>query len=268
MIDAISRVALKSASGGFVWRRIEAYITTWLDESSPPSLNHAITLASPWLYWLCTDEATVARWAAAVLETPYSDVIGQSVVDVLLRFTYNDSLRQHIPVQTWAWLKRRPSLPPVCPGRHWGSALSVFRYFRGIGDIEIFKSYLLLVWSEWEYEPQNWAERSIEEDFGGIGMWCHREDLIERLDHILGQLDRGFEYFTQHQPALIDFGGFIEHRKELYARLKEELLEMDRKATRALSRTPPIIIFDGYANLTTCSESHLTVACALPLPCP
>ena len=248
MIDAISHVALKSASGGFVWRRIGDY-TTWLDESSPPYLNHAIALASPckyWMYWSHNDKAPVARWAAAVLETPYSDAVGQSVVDVLLRIAFNRSLRPQIPVQTWAWLKRRPPLPPLCSGRYWASSTSAFCYIRGIGDIEILKSYLLLVWSEWEYDPWVWKKGLIERDFGGIGMWCHREDLIKRLDHVLGQLDRGLEYFKQHNPTFDDEddGGTIESRKELYGRLKKELLEMDKKATRTLSRMALIIIFD------------------------
>ena len=252
-----------------MWRRIGGYITTWLDESSPPYLNHVITLASPRTNWISEShtQKAAARWAAAVLETPYSDAVGQIVVDVLLRIAYNDSLRTQIPIEIWGWLKIRPYLPPVCWGRYWGSAISVFHHIQGIGDIEILKSYLLLVWSEWEYNPSVWAEGSIEEDFGGIGMWCHREDLIERLDHILVQLDRGLEYFKQHEPAFNE--GSIEGRKELYGRLKEKLLEMDMKAMRTLSRTPPIILLDENSDVIDVSriplDSHLCPSSFLPV---
>src|SRR5258708_5284644 len=82
MIDAILHSASKSTSGGFMWRRIEPYITSLFDESTPSSLNQAITLMSPcvgWGYEPYTEKA-VARWAAAALETPYSEAVGQSVV--------------------------------------------------------------------------------------------------------------------------------------------------------------------------------------------
>ena len=36
-------------------------------------------------------------------------------------------------------------------------------------------------------------ENSIREDFSGTGMERHREELIEWLDHVIGQLDQGFE---------------------------------------------------------------------------
>ena len=88
-------------------------------------------------------------------------------------------------------------------------------------------------------------------------MWCHREDLIERLDHVLGQLDRGLEYFKQHKPRFDDDGGTIEHRKELYGRLREELLEMDKKATRTLSCRPLMILFDQYADFTNMFRNTL-----------
>jgi hypothetical protein len=38
---------------------------------------------------------------------------------------------------------------------------------------------------------------AIREDFGGIEMGPHREDLIKQVDHVLAQLDRGLGYLKQ-----------------------------------------------------------------------
>ena len=236
MIDAILHVASKSTSGGFMWRRIGPYITSLFDESSPSSLNLAITLTSPcadWGYEPYTRKA-VARWAAAVRETPYSEAVGQSVVDVMLQIAYNTTLRRHIPIEIWAWLKKEPSLPPVCRGRFWGTYSRVIRYVQRLGDVEILKSYLLLVLSEWDPVHSTEADISISKEFGGIGMWSHREALIKRLDHVLGELDRGLEHFQQHQPQ--DQEPDIEFRKKQYENLREELLEVDREAMKPLFR--------------------------------
>jgi hypothetical protein len=176
MIDAIIRVALKPTSGGFMWRRIGPYITNLLDESSPPSLNLAITLASPCAGWILGSytQNAVARWAAAVLSTPYSDAVGQSVVDALLQIASNVPLRPYIPIEIWTWLKKPPCLSAACIGRFWGTTSDVVRHIRGLGDIDLLKSYFLLVWSEWDHlRSLTEVLESVEEEFGGMGMWCH-----------------------------------------------------------------------------------------------
>ena len=246
MIDAILRVALKSTSGGFMWRRIRPYITTLFDESRPLSLNQAIVLASPcadWIHGPYTQSA-VARWTAAALTTLYSEEVDQSVVDALLLISHNGSLRPHIPIEIWALLKRRPSLPPASRGRYWGTTSDILRHIRRLGDIEILKSYFLLVWSEWDL-LFSWvdAQVSIEEDFSGIGMWCHRESLIDRLDHILGRLDRGLEYFKQHKPWFDEYD--IQFAQKKYGELREVLLEVDREAMKTLSRTFCVYLFQS-----------------------
>jgi hypothetical protein len=77
------------------------------------------------------------------------------------------------------------------------------RHFRGLGDVDILKSYFLFIWSEWsQLSDVGGMLVSIREDFGGIGMGHHRDDLIKRLDHVLGQLDRGLDYLEQHQDGL------------------------------------------------------------------
>ena len=229
MLDAICRVASKSTRGGFMWHCIGLYATTLFDESSPPCLNQAIALASPLVDWddgSYTEDA-VARWAAAALATPYSEEVGRSVINALLQIASVDFLQSHIPIDIWVWLNRRPSLPPVCRGRSRASSSGACSHIRGLGDIEILKSFFLLVWSEWsflEFAGLAEMELTIREDFGGVGMWHHREPLVERLDYILGQLDRGLEYFKHHKPTLRE--GTIRLMKEQYAELKEVLLEI------------------------------------------
>jgi hypothetical protein len=242
MIEAILHVASKSPSGGFMWRRIERYITSWFDVSSPPSLDQAITVASTSVDWIDGSYAqgAVARWAAAAFGAPYSEGVGQAVVDALLHIAYRTTLRPYIPIEIWAWLKIRPTLPHVCRGRYLGSAPAVVRHVRGLGDIEILKSYFLLVWSEWNppyafHFESGLAEMEIviREKLCGIAMRRHREDLVERLDHVLGQLDRGLEYFKQHNPRIGEEQ--IARAREQYGELKGVLMEVDSEAS---SRTP------------------------------
>ena len=67
---------------------------------------------------------------------------------------------------------------------------------------------------------------SIREDFSGIGMWRHRQDLIDRLDQRLEDL----EEFS----ALNDD---LRREKEQYLELKDVLLEVGRESTRSLDLT-------------------------------
>lgn len=242
LINAVSRVVSKSTSVGSVWHRIRPYINTWFDESSPAHLNQAIILVTPCIYWgsvpLFLSFRVVTRWAAAASATPYSEEVGARVVDALLQFSRFDILLQRIPIHIWAWLKRQPSLPPLCQGRTQGITSDNISQIRGLGDIEIFKSYLHLVWSEWNFfNPVPEVQLSIKEDLGGIGLWCHRESLIKRLEHILGQLDMGLEYLQHHQPLSTE--DEIQRRREGYEGLRKVLVEVDREATDILSRKPP-----------------------------
>ena len=233
MIDAISHVASNPKCWGFTWRHIGPYITTLFDESSPPYLNQVITLVTPSVRWVGSTYTPnmVARWTAAVLETKYSEAVGQNVVDALLQIAFKDTLRQEIPIDIWAWLKRRPSLPPVCRGRKLGATSVVVRYVRGLGDIEILKSYLLLVWSECDTPfggGLTEMETIIREEFCGFAMRNHRKDLTDCLDHILGQLDQELG----HKPV-------VESKKQRWGQLKRVLLEVDRSSTEASHCTPP-----------------------------
>ena len=73
----------------------------------------------------------------------------------------------------------------------------------------------------------------IQDDFGGIGMGHHRADLIQQLDHILGQLDLGLWNPGQHDPELGEVD--LEMRTNQYRELRELLLEVNIKA---ISRKP------------------------------
>ena len=231
MVDAILSAA-RASKLIFKWRHIETHVAAIFDEQSPHSLDRVIALASPFVSrsnGFGTQSAT-ARWATAVSKTPYSEEVGPSVVDMLLRVSDNGSLGL-IPTHIWAWLKNRPSLPPVCQGRSSGSQRTIVRHVRGLEDIEILKSYLLLIWSEWDcLDFRGFVEiqDSIRDEFGGREMRYHRNDLIRHLDYIQGQLDRGLEYFIQHTPNIRE--GDIRLRKEQYRQLKDILVEVEKKA--------------------------------------
>ena len=272
MVDVILHAAGAKESVLW-WPYIGTHITALFDESSPPSLNQAITLAAPCVPWsrdgLNTKNAVI-RWATAASAVPYSEEVCQNVIKTLLKVSYYGLLRPHIPINTWAWLKRRPALPPVCWVRSNGSTGPIVHHVRGLGDIEILKSYFLLVWSEWD---GLWAdgfvemEISIREDFGGIGMWCHRDDLIKHLDHVQGELDQGLEYLEQDNPWIDE--GDIQQRKHQYSHLKNTLLEVDKRAMETLIRMPPGLIVSVIVLITVmCSESHAILTCAVPLLCP
>ena len=75
-------------------------------------------------------------------------------------------------------------------------------------DIEVLKSYLFAVWSEWDWLSNYCFDEMcilIRDDFGGIEMGHHRTDLIQRLDDVLGQLDRiaarQSDYFTTFEGS-------------------------------------------------------------------
>ena len=215
---------------GRVWH-IRPCIKALIGKSGTPSLNRAIILMLPCLDWndRWADETTVTWWAAAALTLPYTEEVGQSVVDVMLQIASRESLRSHIPIEIWVWLKKRPSLPPWSKGRRGAIYSDAINHIRGLGDIEILKSYFLVVWSEWEYlgftDHLERAEVLIREDFGGIEMRDDRKDLIERVHHILGELDKGPAYLKLQWPDHNE--GSTSLVKWSYKSLGKVLLEVD-----------------------------------------
>ena len=233
MISAFLDVVKASRSGTLVTGPLVAAL------SPDYSLNWATKLVSANALWypLIFDRGMVARWAAAAVAVPYTEEIGRNVVDVLLQIASLETLQPYIPVDVWALLKKRPTLPPICMGRSRGTADCVVRAVRELGDLEILKSYFLLVWSECNIissEGLISMRASIRDDFGGVGMRGHREELVERLDRVLGQLDPGSEYFKQRRPWI---DKDPPRTKRQYQELKEVAVEVDREATEILTRT-------------------------------
>jgi len=278
LLDALSHAAMAPRSAQFIWRCVKSYITQLSKKPSPRSSNQVFVLASPYVSW-CNglyDENMVTRWAAAAAKIPYTEEVGQSVVDALLHIASVDSLRPHIPVGIWAWLKRRPSLPPECSGRSKGSERDVVCHIRALGDIEVLESYLVLVWSEWDpILSDGFVEicTSIREDFGGIGMEHYREDLIKRLDHVLGEFTSNAGIVSAMFPRfkIHNFSCMSLRAKEQCRKLKNVLLEVDREAMNVLARTPPSLIpFTRSTDTNTHRiplDFHVRSASPMPVVC-
>jgi len=238
MIDAFLGVARAGRYGAFMWKAIRPLTPALFNRAS----HRTVVLMSPHLPWYdeLRDGNVVARWAAGASAIPYAEEICQSVVNTLLHIASIDSLRIQLPPGIWTWLNKRPPLPPACFGRSMGTKGNAVCEIRGLGDVEILKSYFLLVWSEWGHISDRSGltemQTSIREDFGGVGLGEDRKDLIERLDHILGQLGRGSEYLGQRVPW-IDTDD-IQLAKRQYRELKEMLLEVDMEGLEILTRTP------------------------------
>ena len=275
MVDTFSRVARASNSVEFIWHLVRPYITTLFDKPNSPSLDWVITLISPHILWHdgSYDENAVTRWAAAastVSTKVYAEEASQNVVDALLRIASIDSLRPHIPGETWAWLKRQPALSRNRLCRLKGPKGSVVRHARTFGD-EILKSYLLLVWSEWDFiDDQSGGldemRIAIREDFSGIEKWHHRKDLIKRLDRILGQLGRRLEDCHRRTPRTDEDD--IQRAMEQYRELKRVLQEVNGRATNAHPCTPPRLILFSLLTPTDTYRIPLDRRVSFPLPCP
>ena len=231
-LNRILRAARASRTEEFIWYLDDLLIDRLFNEESPVSAKQAAILISPYI-----SLESISRWAAAASVVPFTDEISQSVVTVLLRIASSYDLRTRVPVGMWSWLKKRPLLPPGCTAGHERGAQDAVQMIRALGDIEILTSYLYLVWSECYAIPPGGLEEmrtSIRYHFGGIRVGYNREDLLRRLDYILGQLDLGLRYLRQHEPSLNE--DEIREMKRQYGQLKEVLLEVDRKAIDRLIR--------------------------------
>jgi len=207
----------------FTWQRIDQTALTFHPKATP----RAVILTSPYIPWdqLASRWDLVAKWATVVSVVPYTEEVGQSVVDVLLQIASVRELVQSIPVDVWLWLTKRPPLPPICMGRYVGTRSRVVRAVRAIKDPEVHKSYLLVVWSEWcdlrGRSALNQMCALIREDFSGSGieMEHHRAELLQELARVLGQLDRGFPSQSSWWLGRYD----LWKAKRRYMKLKEEV---------------------------------------------
>ena len=231
MFDTFLRLATAAGLRRHMWRHIEPFVSTLLHEESEDSLKLAAVLTSPLFPWrrFSHPEQLIKLWAAAASALPYTDEIGRSVIDALLCVASLDATRQYIPDEMWSWLNKRPLLPPVCPGRRWGSARGVVRAVRGRNDAEVLTSYLVIVWSEWD-PLQGFEEMgtAIQEDLGGTQAGHYREDLLQHLDDVLEQLDLELEHLRQRNPDITE--AQVQLRKGQYRKLRETLQTVDGRA--------------------------------------
>jgi len=273
MLDTVLHAARASRMLFFIQRFPQQFVDMLFSKATP----RAVILVSPYIVRRLGIQAdSVQRWAAEASAVQYTEEAARDVVDTLFQIASNhEPLLTHVTTDIWAWLKKRPSLPPGSGGRYYGSHPNVFRIVRGLKDTEVLKSYFLICWSEWvslwyDHSPDEMCA-PMREDFGGIGMGHHRADLIQRLDHILRRLDRGPEYLTQHDPRPVDLRIYV--MKYQYGGLKDTLLEMNIKAVARMYH-PIVMLFHILTqadihriprNIYVCASSPMSVASRLEL---
>ena len=257
MLDVLLRAVRASKMLVFTWHRAKQFATPILYNASP----RAIILISPHIPWelLPDREDLVQKWAEATFEVPSSEEVSQSVVDTLLQIVSMSNLLPHITIGVWSRLTEQPYLPPVCMGRSFGTQPHVLEAVRRLEDIEILKSYLILTWSEWDTFDSSHEICALAEDFGGVGVGHHRADLIQQLDHVLGQLDAGLEYLVQHNPHYRE--DFFQSMKYQYQRLRETLLETDIIATTSVSN-PSVVLLCLLTQVEIHRVSHNVYVCS------
>ena len=149
MLDTFLHAVGASKEWEFVWHRVGQNANRLLHEASP----RAIVLVSPHIRLdLSADrEDLVQLWATAVSVVPDTEEVASSVVDTLLQIASQHDLLPHIPADIWLWLTKQPPLPPICLGRNVGTCAHVVKAVRALKNIEVLRSYFLLVWSQWNH---------------------------------------------------------------------------------------------------------------------
>ena len=230
MLNTFTRAARAARVCGFRWDRAGLFNIELLSGASP----RAIALASPHVFLHLWD--LVPQWAEKISTAPRTEEVAQGVIDMLFQIASEEELISQLPADIWSWLTSRPSLPPFCRARSYGTRPIAVKTIRALNDIEILKSYFFVAWSEWDFlDFYGVIEMctAIREDFGGIGMQHHRADLIQQLVYIHRQLDRGLEYLTQHNPELK--GKHLEIMKEQYGTLEKVLLEVESRKSPSIA---------------------------------
>jgi len=209
------------------WRHALDSLCTALRGATPLTM----VLASAHIPWdsdlLEGKEDLVQSWVAMTSAVESTEGIApECVVGTLFQIAALDELSPHITIDVWLWLTKRPSLPLFSRGYYYGSRRQVVKAVRGLEDIEILKSYMVVVWTErypvWEDGFDEMCA-SLREDFGGVGMGHHRVDLIQRLDEIIWQLDQGLEHLRRGNPDLGERD--VQSMRDQYGKLMGVLLE-------------------------------------------
>ena len=275
MLDACLYADRASKEPNFTWRHAEQHVNGLFRKTSPRA---TVLLTSVWWDWLPGKEDRIRPWAAAasaISDTEDKEVLW-CVVEMLLRIALRCELLPHIPTETWSWLTKWPYLPPIYSRICAGTCAHVVKAVRALKDIEILKSYFLLVWLGWSplgssgcmlgcpplhtipdstilirhlpdvpddrlssYLSGGFYEMwvSIQEDFGGSGMGDHRTALLRALDLTLPQLSSGLEYLRNFVPDLDESDP--QRMRYHYLTLRETVLETEIKA---ITRTSHLTI--------------------------
>ena len=253
ILDTFLHIVKAMQSVKFWWLHVQPPMNILLNDAGGVLSKRALLLASPYMPWGQRDygEDLARVWVVAASAVPKEEEIAPSVVDTLFQIAFHRLLSPSRYGDAWSWLTLRPLLPPVCTGRSVGSRQHVVQMVQNLKDIEILKSYLLLIWSEWDHlyvDGFNKIATSIRQDFGGIEMISHRTDLLQRLDYVLAQLDSGLEHLRQGNPHFKETD--LQRGKIQYWALKE-MLEVDSEAlnvpTRASSRSAILFELPTYA---------------------
>ena len=226
-MEAFLRAAKVSGSAASLWRMIVPFIPTLFSVAS----DKVIVLTSPHVPWhhKLVNGSVVEKWVAATSAAPCTEESERKVVEALLHIASVDSLQSRIPDDTWLWLTKRPTLPPVCIGRTLGTRIHVIRRVQGLQNAEILTSYFILAWSEWDSIPPECLSQmraAIAEGLEGEDRRGHRNDLVRHLEHVLRQLDLGLGYFKE-QKLWIDEDDVLGAKLQ-YGELKEILIGMNR----------------------------------------
>ena len=184
------------------------------------------------------------QWIAAASELPDTHDVCESMVNPLLQMASEEGLLPYIPVVAWEWLKKRPVLRHGSRAFWRGGRESSLQTVRTLGDIELITSYLFVIWSEWnalEYSDCKGMQRLIREELNGIHAVGYRADLIQRLDYVLSQFDRGQEYLCSRESDFDDGDVFLS-AKQKYEGFRRDLLELDEEAVKILAGMSPEVI--------------------------
>ena len=214
----------------------------------PISLKYATLAAFQRRLWTVTRASDVRvmmqHWIAAASGLPDTDDVRESVVETLLEMAYDDKLRPHIPVVAWEWLKKRPVLRRGSRTDPYRTSEDVLQTVWDLGDIGVITSYLLLIWSEWNnldrYGGCEGMQPMIREELNGINAVGSRAELIQRLDYVISQFDRGWE--SIYPPGRFTDDESFLRAKEQYKGFRKDLLELDEDASKILAGMLPRVV--------------------------
>ena len=275
LFDAIVRLAGKQFNQNTLRELLWPLgVSKMFTHASPRAIIHVTPHLGLAKEQISATQDLISEWLTAISVTPHTEEVARSVVIALLQIAANGDLWLSIPADVWLWFNERPSLPPPGSGDSWWkSDPGIVRTIRGLNNAEILASYLVMVWSKWEHifnvdYPE--MRTSVQDGFRGIGMGCHRVELIQRLDYVLGELDRRSEcldaerYLWRYEAEDHEVP---EVKREKYEELKKILQEANQEATEILNRMPHRIIFLNPLTLTELYRIplHLRVFPASPV---